>query len=262
MANELENTDGIDELEGAAGTDIEGAAGLEDTEDMGADTESSAASLSNAQQELVKDNVKLAYFLASRYAGSGATQTELEDLTSVAILQLVKCAAKYDPARGIPFSGYAGTSIRGALQTAKAKVSKNDYLFPASMDEPIGAGDEDDDESSRHDVAGDGKNPLGPLLSKENAAELRKVVDTLPEREKAVLLGLYWDDLPANRLGAKLGVSGVYIAKVHANALKLLSKRLAKRGIEPMRESAIAPCSAGELREEFTAFVAAAFPRR
>ena len=259
MATELENTDEIEGIEGALDT---GVAGTEGMDGMDTNTESSAASLSNAQQELVKDNVKLAYFLASRYAGSGATQAEIEDLTSVAILQLVKCAAKYDPARGIPFSGYAGTSIRGQLQTAKAKVAKNDYLFPASMDEPVGAGDEDDDESSRHDVAGDGKNPLGPLLSKENAAELRKIIDTLPEREKAVLNGLYWDDLPASRLGAKLGVSGVYIAKIHASALKLLSMRLAKRGIEPMRESAIAPCSTGELREEFHAFIAAAFPRR
>lgn len=246
------DTDGIENLEGVEG---------------GAEASLPTASLNNSQQELVKDNVKLAYYLASRYAGSGASEAELEDLTSIAILQLVKCAAKFDPERGVPFAGYAGNSIRGQLMTAKAKQSENDYLFPASLDEPLGAGDEDDDEPSRHDVMGDGKNPLAPLLSKENAAELRKIIDTFPERERKVLYGRYWGGKKGKgkdwrSLGADLGVSGMYVLQLHASALKRLAKKLAERGIEPMRESLLPGCTDEEMREDFFNLITQAFPKK
>jgi len=66
-----------------------------------------------ARQALVLDLVPLARRLARRYAG-GAEQ--LDDLEQVAVVGLVKAAARFDPHRGISFARFAVPFIEGELK--------------------------------------------------------------------------------------------------------------------------------------------------
>jgi RNA polymerase sigma-B factor len=61
----------------------------------------------------IEQNLPLAHHLARRYAGRGE---QLDDLTQVAALALVKAVDGYDPARPHPFASYAIPTITGALK--------------------------------------------------------------------------------------------------------------------------------------------------
>lgn len=64
------------------------------------------------RDELVHRHRGLAEALARRFRGRG----ELEDLTQVAMLALVKAVDRFDPARGVPFPAFASTTIVGELK--------------------------------------------------------------------------------------------------------------------------------------------------
>lgn len=64
------------------------------------------------RDELVRRHRGLAEALARRFRGRG----ELEDLTQVAMLALVKAVDRFDPARGVPFPAFASTTIVGELK--------------------------------------------------------------------------------------------------------------------------------------------------
>jgi RNA polymerase sigma-B factor len=61
----------------------------------------------------IEMNLPMARQLARRYAGRGEL---FDDLTQVAAMALIKAIDRYDPSRGVPFSGFATPSILGALK--------------------------------------------------------------------------------------------------------------------------------------------------
>jgi RNA polymerase sigma-B factor len=65
------------------------------------------------REELVKRYLPLARGLAMRYGG-GAEPSD--DLIQVASLGLMGALDRYDPARGVPFPGFAGPTILGELR--------------------------------------------------------------------------------------------------------------------------------------------------
>jgi RNA polymerase sigma-B factor len=66
----------------------------------------------DARDELVRRHGGLAEGLARRFRGRG----ELDDLTQVALLALVKAIDRFDPERGVPFTAFAAATIVGELK--------------------------------------------------------------------------------------------------------------------------------------------------
>ena len=62
---------------------------------------------------LVEDHVRLAEFLARRFAQRGEA---LDDLRQVALLGLLKAVERFDPDRGVQFSSFATPTILGELK--------------------------------------------------------------------------------------------------------------------------------------------------
>jgi RNA polymerase sigma-B factor len=67
----------------------------------------------NQRAVLVAAHMPMAGRIARGFAGRGE---ELDDLTQVAMLALVKAAARFDPARGVDFAQYAYPCITGGLK--------------------------------------------------------------------------------------------------------------------------------------------------
>ncbi|MHB1928128.1 MAG: sigma-70 family RNA polymerase sigma factor [Acidimicrobiales bacterium] len=65
------------------------------------------------EADLIAEHIGLARHLAARYFRRGEAA---EDLEQVALLALVRAARRYDPDRGVPFSGYATPSILGEIK--------------------------------------------------------------------------------------------------------------------------------------------------
>jgi RNA polymerase sigma-B factor len=67
----------------------------------------------NARNALIERHLPLARVLALRYRRS---PEEIDDLIQVASLGLVKAVDRWDPARGVPFVGFAVPTILGELR--------------------------------------------------------------------------------------------------------------------------------------------------
>jgi RNA polymerase sigma-B factor len=65
------------------------------------------------RNELVQDHMRLAEFLARRFANRGEP---LDDLRQVALIGLVKAVERFEPDRGLQFSSFATPTIQGELK--------------------------------------------------------------------------------------------------------------------------------------------------
>lgn len=71
--------------------------------------------MSLTRDDLVQRHVGLVHFLARRMHSSLADDADLDELTSAGMLGLLAAAEGFEPARGLSFSTYAATRIRGAM---------------------------------------------------------------------------------------------------------------------------------------------------
>lgn len=77
------------------------------------------------------------------------------------------------------------------------------------------------DEATKQD------NPEGNLVEAQTKDRLLKALDTLPERERIVVRGLYFEDRLLDDIGAQLGISRSWASRIHTRAIGLLKDALA-----------------------------------
>ena len=81
-------------------------------------------------------HMRLAYRIASRLRSRWEGLMPREDAEGWAMLGLVKAANRYDPARGLAFSTYAGYRIAGEIRDAIRREAGGRYALP--LDTPLG----------------------------------------------------------------------------------------------------------------------------
>lgn len=74
--------------------------------------------LSSEAKALVEGNLPMVRQVLAGVAASYPRHADREELAQAAALGLVEAAARYDPARGVPFDRWAGLRIRGAIVDA------------------------------------------------------------------------------------------------------------------------------------------------
>ena len=67
---------------------------------------------------------------------------------------------------------------------------------------------------------------VAPMIAALDRERVRRAVARLPERERVVLEGVYFDDAPLDDIGAKLGLSRSGTSRLHSRALALLRESL------------------------------------
>jgi len=76
----------------------------------------------SARSELVERCLPLVLRVARRYAGE---DVEMADLVQEGVLGVLRAAARFDPARGVPFPAYASWWLRQSMQQAIAEQSRS-----------------------------------------------------------------------------------------------------------------------------------------
>lgn len=179
----------------------------------------------NARNQLIEHNLRLVAHVVRKYTVPGYTQ---EDLVSVGTLGLIKAIHSYKIDAPTPLSTYAARCIENeVLMLLRAsKKHKGDV----SLSDPIGMDGEGNDISFQ-DVLGSPADLVeDEAIRRLQMTEVRKILKTLPRRERMVLemrYGLLGDKaLMQHEVAEKLGISRSYVSRIETRAIRLIRDQL------------------------------------
>jgi len=212
------------------------------------------------EEELVQDHIRLAKWLAKRFAHRGEP---IEELEQVAMLALVKAAKRFDPARETRFATYASTSILGELKRhfrdkvwalrvprptqelylevkhsreelthelnatpTNAQIADHLGTTEAAVREAVDAGSNfwptSLDGRSGDDSPLDIPGPDTWLEQTLDLVHLEKLLPNLEPREILILRRIYFDDCTQREVASEIGVSQMQVSRLLARALAKL----------------------------------------
>ena len=152
-----------------------------------------------------------------------------DEAEAAARLGVLEALDRFDPERGIAFTTFAYPFIKGAvLKALYPKVRRRgderppvhlvDLDLGATGDEPATSPGFEALMLKNDPTYGHEPGYLRLIVSEEHA-EVRRFVDELPERQRVVVRGLYFEGRSRQDLAEAQGVSPQAISKLHTKAL-------------------------------------------
>jgi RNA polymerase sigma factor for flagellar operon FliA len=159
----------------------------------------------------------------------------VDDLESAALIGLIDAVDRFEPARGVPFEGYASLRIRGAVldevrrvddlgradrrreRAAAAQGETGVYHRTVSLDELIErgyhGGAEQDEVAERYEA-------------EDLRMRVRSAMTCLPPRQREVLERYYGQSLTLREAGVRMGISEARACQLHGRAIQNLRRQL------------------------------------
>ena len=225
--------------------------------------EAAQAGDNDACERLLLDNSGLIWSVARRYYGRGV---DPEDLYQLGCLGFLKAVRGFDLSYGTQFSTYAVPKIAGeirrflrddgavkvsrgikeraaALRQSRLELSQRLGRDPTLAELAAATGLEPEDIAAADTAAlsvaslqsesGEEGFTLESVLGTEGIEDdlverltLRQAIDTLPERERAVILLRFYKNLTQDRVSRVLGVSQVQVSRIERRAVAHLREAL------------------------------------
>ncbi len=206
---------------------------------------------SESRCALIERYAPLATALARRMRVPTGALLGRDDVESAALIGLIDAVDRYDPARGVPFEGYAGLRIRGAvldelrrlddrsrgerrrarIEVADAEPEIGAYGLTLSLDLLLESGDRDwaadDDSTDRYE-------------DQDLRTRVESALKCLPPRQREVLARYYGDSLTLRESAMKMGISEARACQLHGRAIQNLRRELAAAILPPQRAAAVA----------------------
>ena len=200
--------------------------------------------------QLIERYAPLATAVARRMRVPTNALTGRDDIESAALVGLINAVDRYDPDRGVPFEGYAGLRIRGAIldelrrvddhtrsERRRARMVVDDsepeigaYGATLSLDLLLETGDRDwaaaDETADRYE-------------SQDLRSRVESALRCLPPRQREVLARYYGDSLTLRESGARMGITEARACQLHGRAIFNLRRELAAL-VSPRTAAAVA----------------------
>jgi RNA polymerase sigma-B factor len=211
-------------------------------------------------EQLVQEHIRLATWLAKRFAHRGEP---IEELEQVAMLALVKAAKRFDPTRETRFATYATTSILGELKRhfrdkvwvlrvprpvqelylevkrAREELTHKLNTTPTYAQIADHLDTTEDAVRDAVDAGGnfwpaplEGRNRDDPAIDIPSTdtsfdgtldlIQLERLLPTLEPREILILRRIYFEDRTQREVAAEIGVSQMQVSRLLARALAKL----------------------------------------
>ena len=188
--------------------------------------------------ELIERYAPLATAIARRMRVPTNALTGRDDLESAALVGLIDAIDRYDPQRGVPFEGYAGLRIRGAVldelrrvddhtreQRRRARAVADDadpeigaFRATLSLDLLLESGDRD---WAAEDLTDD------RYESQDLRGRVESALRCLPPRQRELLARYYGDALTLRQSAVRMGISEARACQLHGRAILNLRRELA-----------------------------------
>jgi RNA polymerase sigma factor FliA len=153
---------------------------------------------------------------------------EMSDLIQAGTVGLLQAARSFQPASGVPLSGYAKFRIRGEMLDVVRKAR----IFGPPGSSSLKTRNSEDGESLEFDLAASPEtSPMNALERKQRRKILVEELRRLPPKYRAVVRMRYSRELTLSEIGSVLKVNESRACQIHSSALKKLRKALRVRGI-------------------------------
>ncbi|MCA9536676.1 MAG: sigma-70 family RNA polymerase sigma factor [Myxococcales bacterium] len=209
---------------------------------------------------LLAEHKPLIHAIARRVRNEMGSQVSTEDLEAFGIQGLLEAHSRFDPTRGARFATFAYYRIRGAMLDGVRKMvdappksmlrtkrqqAADDIAESAGLERAAdpGRGSERSAEAIQRTLARlttsfvascvdadpeAAPTPDGPLMRRERQAEVRNALQQLPERERVILVGYYFEERPLEELARGLGLSISWASRLHHKGLDQLRELLSE----------------------------------
>ena len=178
-----------------------------------------------AREKLILHNMRLVAHIIKKYY---TNQTEQEDLLSIGTVGLMKAVSTFDYEKGARFATYASRCIENEIRMQFRRERKSGQTV--SLQEALEA--DGDSALTLADVIQDGFCMEDSCERQEDVRRLRQLLDTLPARERQILLLRYGlaGQPPLTQLetAGLLGISRSYVSRLETHALELLRQAWGK----------------------------------
>jgi RNA polymerase sigma-B factor len=158
-----------------------------------------------ARRELIERHLPLVRSLARRLCGS---DEQLDDLTQVGAVGLIKAVDRFDPARGSSLAAYATPTILGEIlrhlrDTAQpVRVPRSERAAGVTV----------------RAVPLDGVERAAPGPGEERVL-IESGLRALPRRQRRIVHLHYFDNLSQRRIARELGLSQVHVSRLLRESL-------------------------------------------
>lgn len=241
-----------------------------------------------ARNQLVVDHLHIVG-AATAYVASRLTHVSRDDLASAGAFALVRAAEKFDATLGVPFGAFARGRVNWALkdelrsmdwaprevrvrakQTTKVRQTLTAALGRTPTVAEIAAAMGVDTAVAREGLADaerlltsldapdapeivwTGYLPEELVIASERDEFLRRAVDALPERKRAIITAIYFEDRTVKDLAEQLGVSHAAVSQQRAKAVRMLRDALDRHYADtPQREAAPAARSSASALDAY-----------
>jgi RNA polymerase sigma factor for flagellar operon FliA len=217
------------------------------------------------RDRLVEKHLSLVQSIAAKLKRTLGRTIDFEDLVAYGTKGLLEAAERYDPTQGASFVTFAYYRVRGSMLDGlrtmgwysradyaryRAEERANEYLQNQSERDTAAkqAGAKTDASSALESIAeilggvaaihitsleaaatvADEKLPApdADIQRLQDRARVRKALETLPDKERALMEMYYFGNKNLEECGAALGLSKSWACRLHARAVDLLRSAL------------------------------------
>jgi len=214
-----------------------------------------------SDDEFVEEYRPLVMSVAQQVCRQLDLKGEKDDLLAAGFQGLVEARGRYDASRRVKFNTFAYYRVRGAMvdwvrrqgfhsrrawqrvKAAEAQDLVGETVVNERAADPAARQDRTRTAASLESAVGKvsaafvmsavgqeeqttDETPLSELLGGERAEQVRGAVARLPERERTLVQGFYFQNRRFDDVAAELGISKSWACRLHTKALGLLAKEL------------------------------------
>ncbi|HEY8436899.1 MAG TPA: RNA polymerase sporulation sigma factor SigE [Haloplasmataceae bacterium] len=180
-----------------------------------------------AKNKLIEHNLRLVVYIAKKFENTGIN---IEDLTSIGSIGLIKSVMTFNPDKNIKLATYASRCIENEILMFLRKNGK--IRAEVSFDEPLNV-DWDGNELLLSDILGTDENViLQDIESDEERQLLYDAVNRLNGREKRIItlrFGLFGhEELTQKEVAELMGISQSYISRLEKKIINKIKHQITK----------------------------------
>lgn len=183
---------------------------------------------SAAREKMIVHNLRLVIYIAKKFENSTAN---VEDLTSIGSLGLIKAVNSFKPSKNIKFATYASRCVENEILMYLRKQSNRNVDL--SIDDALSV-DSDGNELNLIDILYADEHEADKNIEEESEKEiLWQSINSLNYREKEIILKRFGlNGIPEKtqkEVADEIGISQSYISRLEKRIFKKLKKEMERQ---------------------------------